>query len=124
MIVNVSAGSVEGEVIPFPMTKEQRQVACEKLSGGPSRQTAEYDGVQLFRANKPVLTVDGLPVLPEPKTRKCHACGSTVPSKRVPKVKARPTHKQKWWLYYGPNRLSGGFPTKQEAMNWYLKGGR
>lgn len=123
MIVNVSAGSIEGEVVPFPMTQEQRRIACEKLAGGPSRQTPEYDGVQLFRANKPVLTIEGVPISGM-KTYKCAACGSTVKAPKKPKVKALPPRKQKWWLYYGPNRLSGGFPTKEEAMNWYLRGGR
>jgi hypothetical protein len=31
---------------------------------------------------------------------------------------------RKWWLFYSPNRLTGGFTTKKKAMDWFIKGGR
>lgn len=123
-------GKIEGDVVPFPMTEEQRRMAIEKLAGGASRQTPEYDGVQLFRAKRahPRPSAPAPKEKAAPKTRTCGACGSTVKVSKavakVPKVKAEPPRKQKWWLYYGPGRMTGGFPTKQEAMNWYLRGGR
>ena len=118
-------GQVEGDVLPFPMTPEQRRVAIEKLAGGPKYQTAEYDGVQLFRAKKTVITRWDVPEdPPAPQTRVCRHCGGRVKLKKQPKVKPDLPQKQRWWLYYGPGRMTGGFATKKEAMGWYLRGGR
>lgn len=120
-------GEIEGDVIPFKMTEEQRQTAIKRMAGGGVYQTPEYDGVQLFRAKRtyPVPSAPA-PKVKAPKTRTCGACGSRVKvsKAKAPKVKAEPPRKQKWWLYYGPGRMTGGFPTKEEAMGWYLNGGR
>ena len=124
-------GKIEGDLVPFKMTEEQRRIACEKLSGGASRQTAEWDGVQLFRA-RPGSVYRGWPphdspkVEEPPRPHKCPACGHTLKKLKKPKVKkdSQDNRLRKWWLYYGPGRMTGGFPTKKEAMSWYLKGGR
>lgn len=113
----------EGDVLPFRMTAEQRRTALEKC---PFR-SPEYDGVQLFRA-KPEPRPPRTPAPPPEKrvlTRTCSCCGTRVKLKRVRAARRPPTPPQKrWWLYYGPGRMTGGFRTKKEARDWYLNGGR
>lgn len=30
----------------------------------------------------------------------------------------------RWWLYYAPDRMTGGFATKREAIAWRRNGGK
>lgn len=114
--------------MPFKMSAKARQEAI-KRSLLP--QKSEWDSVQLFRAKLPPFVAPA----PEPhrkvRTRPCGACGGPVKVAPSPKGRkgplkaARERHrKQKWWLYYGPDHMTGGFATKREAMDWYLSGGR
>jgi hypothetical protein len=117
----------EGVVVPFRMTAAERKAALAKLAGGPSRQTSEYDGVQLFRENRVPKVVAPKPPPKEeaPRTRTCGSCGSKVPvPKRKKRARVKAPPQKRWFLYYGPDHMTGGFLTKQDARNWYLKGGR
>lgn len=116
-------GYPEGDILPFRMTAKQRQIAIEKSN---SPQKPEYDNVQLFRA-KPLPKGPKAPppvTPPEERTRTCHCCGSQVRLKRAKAARPKTPPQNRWWLYYGPGRMTGGFRTKEEAKNWYLNGGR
>lgn len=112
----------EGDILPFKMTAEQRRAAIGKSAS----HSPEHDLVQLFRA-KPTPKAPKPTAVPSEKrvlTRKCSCCGGQVKVK-VERARRIPDPPQKrWWLYYGPGHMTGGFRTKQEAKNWYLNGGR
>ena len=109
----------EGDVLPFKMTRAQRRSAVEKLY--ITEQTNEWDNVRLFRAKRVAVTPEPKAER-APKTRPCPTCGGTMKVPKPPKVKPEP--QKRWWLYYGPGRMTGGFLTKQAAMKFYLGGGR
>jgi len=112
---------MKGDILPFKMTAEQRKIAVEKSK---ATQTPEYEGVRLFRAKLEPKAPKPPAERPKTLTRTCACCGSSVKVKPV-KAKRLPVQPPKrWFLYYGPGRMTGGFRTKKEAMNWYLKGGR
>lgn len=112
----------DGDVLPFKMTAEQRRVAVEKSKVS----SPEYDAVQLFRARLlPKVRPPAPPPPEKPLARKCSCCGSRVKVKRVKRARRPPAPPQRrWFLYYGPGRMTGGFRTKLEARSWYLNGGR
>jgi hypothetical protein len=33
-------------------------------------------------------------------------------------------YRDKWWIYYGPNHMTGHFDSKQKAIQWFTKAGR
>lgn len=113
----------DGDILPFRMTDEERRIAIEK-SALP--QTPEWDAVQLFRARPlPKAPRPPAPVVEQVRFRTCSCCKSRVKVKRLRRLRrpAAPPQKR-WFLYYGPGRMTGGFRTKREARGWYLNGGR
>jgi hypothetical protein len=61
----------------------------------PENVTRTFQTITLFRSDKPVNSIS--------------RCGN---------------HSLMWWIYYTPNRLTGGFETKREAVAWRHNGGR
>lgn len=114
--------ALEGDILPFRMTAKERQLAVENSR----THSPEHDAVQLFRA-KPTPKAPRPPAIKEELvfTRTCRCCKSKVQVKRARLRRPLPPPPQKrWFLYYGPGRMTGGFRTKREARSWFLNGGR
>jgi hypothetical protein len=90
----VRSVKVKGKVIDVPRVPVYDDNVSQ-YGVGPERATRTFQTVKLFRADNPVRM-----------------------------IRRTGNHRAKWWIYYAPDHMTGGFDTKREAIAWRYNGGK